>query len=54
MTLPSEPCRPPVARTPGLPWHPGATTGLIEKLTAKKVQIEVHQPEKPPLDVETT
>ncbi|CAK9074545.1 unnamed protein product [Durusdinium trenchii] len=26
---------------------PGATTGLIEKLTAKKVQIEVHQPEKP-------
>ncbi|CAE7859042.1 ftsH, partial [Symbiodinium sp. KB8] len=26
---------------------PGATTGLIEKLTAKGISIEVHQPEKP-------
>ena len=26
---------------------PGATTGFIEKLTAKGVSIEVHQPEKP-------
>ncbi|CAE7208493.1 ftsH [Symbiodinium natans] len=26
---------------------PGATTGLVEKLTAKGVLIEVHQPEKP-------
>jgi len=26
---------------------PGATTGLLEKLQAKKVQIEVHTPEKP-------
>ncbi|CAE7880799.1 FTSH1, partial [Symbiodinium necroappetens] len=26
---------------------PGATTGLIEKLTTKGISIEVHQPEKP-------
>jgi len=26
---------------------PGATTGLIEKLTAKNISIEVHQPDKP-------
>jgi len=26
---------------------PGATTGLIEKLTQKNINIEVHQPEKP-------
>ena len=26
---------------------PGATTGLIEKLTAKGISIDVHQPEKP-------
>eukprot|EP00435_Cladocopium_sp_Y103_P014584 s2090_g3.t1 len=31
---------------------PGATTGLIEKLTTKNISIEVHQPDKPTLGEE--